>query len=217
MLTPNLYQHIIWDWNGTLLDDTWLFVDIMNNILMNKNMESITLEKYKEIFDFPVKNYYAKLGFKVDKKSFEKYGMEFINIYKKRRYEAKVHNLVDKILAELTNKNIKHSILSAQHQLLLNDLINYYNLNNHFQNIIGLNNYYANSKIKEGKQLIKKINLNPSNILLIGDTNHDYEVAQKLKIDCLLISHGHHSHSKLLKTKATVIKEIFDIFKIFKI
>ncbi|SVD25320.1 uncharacterized protein METZ01_LOCUS378174, partial [marine metagenome] len=71
MLTSSKYKHIIWDWNGTLLDDGWLFVDVMNSILRRRGMDTITLEKYREIFGFPVKDYYLKLGFDLEKEPFE--------------------------------------------------------------------------------------------------------------------------------------------------
>ena len=64
------YKHIIWDWNGTLLNDGWLFVDVMNSILRQRKMETITLEKYRNIFGFPIKDYYIKLGFDLEKESF---------------------------------------------------------------------------------------------------------------------------------------------------
>ena len=63
---------VIWDWNGTLLDDGWLFVEVMNSILRSRGMNTITLEKYREIFGFPVKDYYLKLGFDLEKEPFEK-------------------------------------------------------------------------------------------------------------------------------------------------
>ena len=128
MLRPSQYKHIIWDWNGTLLNDTWLFVDIMNGVLKSHNMDTITVQKYREIFEFPVENYYKKLGFDLNKESFQKSGLEFIEIYKKRRYEAKLHPRVNSILSKLLTININHSILSAQHQTLLDDHAKYYNI-----------------------------------------------------------------------------------------
>ena len=108
MLKPSEYKHIIWDWNGTLLNDAWLFVDIMNDVLINRNMNTITVEKYREIFSFPVKDYYKKLGFDLNKESFHKSGMEFIKAYKKRRYEAdlypRVNTILSKLLSSLSSK-----------------------------------------------------------------------------------------------------------------
>ena len=72
------YKHIIWDWNGTLLNDGWLFVEVMNIVLKRRKMKPITLDSYREIFRFPVKDYYMKLGFDFEKESFESSGLEFI-------------------------------------------------------------------------------------------------------------------------------------------
>ena len=49
MKKPSSYKHIIWDWNGTLLDDAWLFVDIMNKILYQRKMNKITVKIYRNI------------------------------------------------------------------------------------------------------------------------------------------------------------------------
>ena len=73
------YKHIIWDWNGTLLDDAWLCVDIMDSMLKERSLGTLTLDRYQRLFEFPVIDYYRKLGFDFTKESFEKTGTEFIN------------------------------------------------------------------------------------------------------------------------------------------
>jgi phosphoglycolate phosphatase len=216
MLKPFQYKHIIWDWNGTLLDDGWLFVDVMNTILKRRKMNTITLEKYREIFGFPVKNYYIKLGFDLEKEPFEESGMEFIRGYESRRYEAQLYPQVILLLSELQTIGISHSILSAQHQTLLDDLTQYYNIHDYFIKIIGLDNHYAHSKVENGIRWVNKLKLNPQEILLIGDTDHDFEVAETIGINCLLLSHGHHSPARLQKTGATVVQRLNDVFQLFK-
>jgi len=217
MLRPSKYKHIIWDWNGTLLDDAWLFVDIMNGVLKNHNMDTITVEIYRKIFGFPVEDYYRKLGFDLNKESFQKSGMEFISAYNKRRYEAELYPIAKTILSKLMSRDIQHSILSAQHQFLLDDLTKHYNIRKYFTEINGLNDYYAHSKIDKGTECLKKMELNTLEVLLIGDTDHDFEVSKALKIDCLLISHGHHCHSRLIQTGAPVIRNLENILHIFAI
>jgi len=217
MLKPSNYKHIIWDWNGTLIDDAWLFVDVMNNILQKRNMHTITIEEYRNIFGFPIKNYYEKLGFNTKKESIEMLGLEFIKEYKKRQYEAVLFSMTEMILTQLLNLSIKQYILSACHQKLLDNHLKFYNLEKYFTNIMGVDNYFAKSKINKGIELIKIMQVNPNDILFIGDTKHDFEVAKKIGVDCLLISHGHHSHSQLLKTKTPIIKNLKTILDIFGI
>ena len=50
------YKHIIWDWNGTLLDDRWLCVEGINQALVKRDLNPITENKYRENFTFPVKS-----------------------------------------------------------------------------------------------------------------------------------------------------------------
>ena len=217
MLRPFQYKHIIWDWNGTLLDDGWLFVDVMNTILKRRKMKTITLEKYREIFGFPVKNYYTKLGFDLEKEPFEESGMRFIKEYENRRYEAQLYPQVIPLLSDLQTIGISHSILSAQHQTLLDDLTQYYNIRDHFIQVVGLDNHYAHSKVENGIQWVNRLKLNAQEVLLIGDTDHDFEVAETIGIDCLLLSHGHHSSDRLQKTGATVVQGLNDVFQLFEI
>ena len=206
-----LYKHIIWDWNGTLVNDAWLCVEIMNNILKRRNMKTISIDNYCDLFKFPVKDYYQLLGFNFIKESFIKLGKEFIKEYKIRCYEPSLQPNVPAILNNLLAQNITHSILSAQHQTLLNQTIKFYKLDDLFIEIQGLNNYSADSKIKIGEKLISKLNIHNNKILLIGDTEHDYDVADYLNINCILISHGHCNYNRLKKTKSPVITNLLQL------
>ena len=98
MIKTVQYRHIIWDWNGTLLDDAWLCVDVMNGMLRERNLPERTIDQYREIFDFPVMDYYLKLGFDFGKEPFEEVGLEFIVRYNKRQKETTLHPEVMQVL-----------------------------------------------------------------------------------------------------------------------
>ena len=100
------FRHIIWDWNGTLVDDTWLFVDIMNGVLKNRNLPIITLEDYRNVFDFPVKDYYLKLGFDFSDEPFESSGLDFIKIYDSRKFEPELFEDTQSTLDVLGKKDV---------------------------------------------------------------------------------------------------------------
>ena len=45
------YQYVVWDWNGTLLDDMGFCLDITNRLLMSRGLTPIRdLEDYRERF-----------------------------------------------------------------------------------------------------------------------------------------------------------------------
>ena len=57
-------KHIIWDWNGTLLNDVDHAVNVINSILIEHKIELIDKRKYRQIFDFPVQK--IKAGYYSD-------------------------------------------------------------------------------------------------------------------------------------------------------
>ena len=122
------YKHIIWDWNGTLLDDRWLTVESMNRLLQRRNMELITEETYRSVFMFPVIEYYIKLGFDFDKEPFSVSGTEFIEEYNKRASEPRLHAGAKETLSELHQNDMRHSILSASKQDILDRLMGEYGI-----------------------------------------------------------------------------------------
>lgn len=199
-----------------MLNDAWLFVDVMNGILNKRKMKPLTLERYRDIFGFPVKDYYLKLGFDLEKESFEKSGMEFIIEYKKRQYEAELHSGAINVLRILQQRGITHSILSAQFQNTLDDLIIYYEIKDYFINISGLDNHYAHSKIENGIRWMECSKFAPEEVLMVGDTDHDYEVAEAIGVDCFLLSHGHNNPNRLGATGGEVKDSLDEILVCFE-
>jgi len=208
------YKHIIWDWNGTLVDDTWLCVEIINKLLKKRNLKSVTIDDYKEKFMFPVREYYLKLGFDFSKEPFEVSGLEFINEFKKRLFDASLYSDAEFVLDKFSELGITHSILSAQNQKMLNRSVSHYKLENKFIGINGLDDHYANSKIKIGTSWIRQLNYKSHEVVMIGDTIHDFEVAEAMGVDCILLSCGHNSYTRLSHLGIIVCHSFNELYQI---
>ena len=208
------YNHVIWDWNGTLINDVWLAVDIMNKMLAKRGLPLLTIDSYKEVFDFPVIDYYARLGFDFHKEPFEIVGTEFIENYNIRHFECELHSPVYEIVDQLNKHSISQSILSARKQQQLDEEIIHYKLDNYIKFLIGLDNHYAGSKVENGLLLLKELHLRPKDVVLIGDTKHDFDVAMAMGIDCILVATGHHNKEKLKECNAPVIDSLDELFSI---
>ena len=209
----NNYNHLIWDWNGTLFDDVKLCSDIMNMLLTQESLPNISVQKYKSIFTFPVIDYYKLAGHKFEKKSFEVLGKQFIDEYELRKNNCLLFPGVIDILTELRSKNINQYLLSAYEQNSLNKILEYFGIKNFFNQIVGLDNIYAGGKSHLAHNLASKIRSNGSagKILLIGDTSHDYEVAKEINSECILISQGHQDEERLLKLNVPVVKDFNEL------
>ncbi|MHC4741069.1 MAG: HAD family hydrolase [Planctomycetota bacterium] len=191
------YRHITWDWNGTLLDDAWLCVEVCNEMLAARGKKAMTMEKYQANFDFPVKDFYPKAGFDFSAEPFEALAREYVDNYNSRRFECRLQENTLAVLESIADRGISQSLLSAYEKARLEEAVEFFNIRRFFTEVIGLVDHHAMGKVEEGKLLIEKTGFLPSEILLIGDTVHDYVVAEAVGMDCILIPGGHNSKERL--------------------
>jgi len=197
---------IIWDWNGTLLNDAELAVETMNGMLAKRGLPLMTPERYKDVFTFPVKEYYQKIGFDFEAEPFEIPALEFIERYNQLVGKCSLHANSVRVLNHFREKGIPQFILSAMKQETLDNCLAHYEISHFFDHVSGLDDHYAHSKLENGLSLIRELKLNPEELLLIGDTIHDYEVATEMGCRCILIANGHQSYQLLQSAGGSVTR-----------
>jgi len=168
-------------------------------------MPLVTQDHYLKIFGFPVIDYYRRLGFDFSSESFEVIGTEFIEGYEARKYEARLFEEVPQILKILADHGVSHSVLSAYQQETLDELIDHFSLGDNFLKVVGLDNHYAHSKLENGLKWMAELPYSPDEVLFVGDTAHDLEVAQALGVDCTLLDSGHQTRARLEATGGMVV------------
>lgn len=212
-MTLNLteYRHVIWDWNGTLLDDAWLCVEVVSEISQRRGMPAIDHRRYQEVFDFPIIAYYEKLGFDFTDEPFDTVAVEFVELYYPRVCECRLQPHAVETIEWLQEKMIGQSVLSASNQQALETMVDTFKLKSKFENVLGLDDHHARSKLAVGNQLMQDLDIDKKQVLLIGDTVHDSEVAAEIGVDCILIPGGHHPFEKLQKTGSPVLHSLKDL------
>jgi phosphoglycolate phosphatase len=208
------YQYVIWDFNGTLLDDVKLCFDLLNKMLSKRGFETVTIEKYKEIFRFPVKEYYRLAGFDFEKEPFEVTAVEFIDDYQPMSLKLSLYPNTFKVLETIKNSKTRQLILSASKLENLLEQTKHFGLDPYMDFILGIDTIHATSKVMVAKDWIRENGVDPKKVLFIGDTDHDYEVATSIGVDCLLIANGHQSKERLLKVTSNVVDDIIDTLEV---
>ena len=207
------YKHVIWDWNGTLFNDVDLCADIMNNLMMRSNLGTISVDEYREVFTFPVKKYYELLGHDVNEENWEKISHEFINEYEERKFEQTIYPDARIVLGKINELGISQSVLSAYSQHTLEDLIEHFKLTEYFIRLVGLDNIYAAGKLENGKNWMNELGFRNGEVLLVGDTLHDCEVANEIGADTVLIAVGHQTKARLEVCTVPLINSLSELIK----
>ena len=204
----NKYRHLIWDWNGTLLDDAWLCREIMNQQLRRRDLPVLSVERYEEIFDFPVEKYYQAVGFDWSRESFQEAGTEFIVEYEQRKRECRLQPGGKDLLANLAASGWSQAVLSAYAHQSLEEFLGHFGVRQHFRSVAGSRDHYAAGKVGHGLKMLEELHVSPRETLLIGDTTHDAEVARAMGVDCVLVPCGHNSRIRLEGCGVPVVENL---------
>lgn len=193
-------KYIFWDFNGTVLDDAKLCYDILIEMLKEEERPLVTFEEYLMIFTFPVQAYYAQV-YDLEKTPFSVLAHRFIDRYQPRSLDLKLHQHVIETIRYFESIGKINVLLSASEIKNLQEQLKHYGIEHMFSHVLGTSDIYAKSKIEVGKQFMKELNIKPEEVVMIGDTLHDAEVASELGIDIILFTKGHQHPSRLQKYK----------------
>lgn len=202
------WTNIFWDWNGTLLNDVDECVELINVSLKKRGLAPLNRGDYLEKFQFPVKKYYEAVGFDFSRESFEEAGKEFISGYSKKMFDCQLHQSALDILKKFKEAGLKQYVLSALNEDALHKCIANFGLAEYFDKVRGLDDHYAHSKVELGKKLLEDAEISPRCAVMIGDTIHDFDTAQAMGIDCILVASGHNSLERLKICNAPVFESL---------
>lgn len=199
---------IVWDWNGTLLDDVEVALQARNAVFPSFGVPILEdLEKYRNIFTFPVKKYYLESG--IQESDYEEVAQLWFDEYSRLFPQAKLRKDVNAVLQALKQKNVSQIILSASKLDLLEKQLEHFAVRSIFDDVLALQDIHARDK----SELVKSYfaNHNYDNIIVVGDTSHDYSVANVISARMLFINNGHESEEKLKKHGQKIIASLWEV------
>ena len=207
------HTHLIWDFNGTILDDVSLGIHCTNTMLADRNLPVIPgVDAYREIFGFPIDEYYRRLGFDFEREDYDTVlAPQWVAMYLEGEGNCPMMGGVLETIAEIRALRLPQIVLSATEADMLRSQLDRLGISGDFEEIIGLDNIHARSK---KAQAIAWMERNPgARPLFIGDTEHDAAVADAVGGDCILYCGGHQSKGRLEKLGKPVISDVREIVR----
>jgi phosphoglycolate phosphatase len=201
-------ENVIWDFNGTLVDDLDLVVRTVNTQLGKRGLPSLTEAEYRDVFGFPVKEYYRRIGVDFGKETMAELSADFFAEYGPALRKCSLHPGVERVLQGLWDHGVRQFVLSAMEEALLHEMLRHLGISRYFEAMYGLSHQEADSKISRGHELLRDHGIEPHTTLLIGDTLHDAEVAGALGVTPVLVAQGHQSLKKLKQAGCAVFETL---------
>jgi len=207
-------HHVVWDWNGTLLDDAQACVNAINTLLARRGVARIDMEQYRKTFGFPVIDFYRRINFPLENENWDSLAREFHELFLADS-TMRLQDSAGEVLEQVRRRGLQQSILSASEQGILTGMLAGFGIRDYFAEVFGVDNMHGVSKMDLGRSLLRKLALPPEHVLLVGDTLHDAEVAHTLGIPCVLIAQGHQSVPRLEQAGVPIFRNLAELADVY--
>ena len=206
---------LIWDWNGTILDDAEVCKTIANTMLEERGIRTLPdMDAYRAVFGFPIKAYYEKMGYRFgpEDEPYESVADEFIVWYDRLYGTSVLRPGIVAFLDTMKGEGYRQVLLSAtRYDQLVEQVAAFGSVGDRFEQKLGLTDHYAFSKAALARAFIEREGIPRERALFIGDTDHDFEVSSAIGCPCVLLEGGHQSRERLLKTGVPVLRDLSEL------
>lgn len=212
---------VAFDWNGTLFADAQAVCDACNHFIAAMGGNPITLKIYREKFVVPVIDFYESIGLSREKvlKNAKKNAEIFHKYYELRASTIRSRANSKLLLQWLGQQKISSVIFSNHIVDRIQEQIERLSLSKHIDKVI------ANSQLDEAlkgrnkqeklAEFIKTKKLTPKEVLIVGDSSEEVEIAKNIGSVSIAITHGHYSTPRIKASKPDYL--INDLKKVIKI
>ncbi len=185
-----MYKTIIYDVDGTLLDGT---EGILTSVKKTVNHFHLQKLQDKEMLQFvgpPIQNSCKKI-FGLNNEQAQKFANYFRKEYASGDvFRANVYNGIFDLLTFLKDGGCKLGVATYKRQDYAVNLMKHFGFDKYFDSICGADNENKLKKFDILVNCMNELNANKPTSLLIGDSYHDAEAAQKLGIDFIGVTYG---------------------------
>ena len=206
---------LIWDWNGTILDDALVCKTIANTMLSERGIPTLPdMDAYRAVFGFPIKAYYEQMGYRFgpDDEPYESVADEFIIWYDRLYRTSVLRPGIVEFLDKLHGEGYRQVLLSAtRYDQLIEQVAAFGDVGDRFEKKLGMTDHYAFSKAALAKAFIEGEGIPRERTLFIGDTDHDFEVSSAIGCPCVLLEGGHQSRARLQKMGVPVLRDLSEL------
>lgn len=200
---------ILWDWNGTLLDDVDLCVECVNTLLARHGLSAIeSVAEYRKKFRFPVEDYYRDCGFDFSKTPFSELAREYIALYQDASLGCPLVADSLRALERAKARGFAQVILSASHRGNLLAQVATHPIGDYFAAILGIDDVYARSKVELARRWLETEGIPGSEVVVIGDSLHDFEVARAIGATPVLYANGHQLIGAEWRARCAVVETL---------
>lgn len=186
-------RHVVWDWNGTLLDDLRIVIDAVNRSLGALGWDVIDEQGYRDHFTRPVRSFYDSLaGRMVTDDEWQLLNEGFHDHYFTLVPKARLAPDARDALSAVEERGWSQSLLSMSPQGYLESIVRSTGIEGYFLAIDGLSGETGGNKALHLEEHLSRLEVEAAVAVVIGDTPDDAAAARHVGASVILYDGGSH-------------------------
>jgi phosphoglycolate phosphatase len=196
-------KFIVWDWNGTLLDDAEITLECVNIILDKVGHPRIDMQIFRDAHAIPLEQFYRKIGFREEDIPglIESERHSFHDSYEPRAETLSLRLGAAEVLGHAHASDVRSVILSNHLTDPIRKQLKRLMIDDYFHEVLA----YASREIQfkdmtKGERLRRFIGthgLTNKNAIIIGDTDEEVRIGRALGLGTVAITGGVVSERRL--------------------
>jgi phosphoglycolate phosphatase-like HAD superfamily hydrolase len=208
-------DHVIWDWNGTLYDDSHVVVAAVNDVLAHHGLPSIDADYYRTHYQRPVHRFYeAMIGRPLLDEDWQLLDQLFHDGYAGRIPQIALTADAELVLRRVADTGATQSVLSMWRHDGLFPVVHAIGVADYFVEIDGLKGAAGGSKSEKMaehlQRLAETVGVLPDSVVMIGDALDDAVAAESAGVRCVLYNGGSHHRPALEAVGVPVADTLVD-------
>jgi phosphoglycolate phosphatase-like HAD superfamily hydrolase len=204
-VTPAV-RHVVWDWNGTLVDDHLAVVAAINHALASLRLGPIDSEAFRSHFTRPVQRFYEGVaGRPIEPGEWRTLDEAYHDSYAASVDRLELAPDARAALAAAEAAGLSQSLLSMWRHRDLVALVERLRIGHWFVRVDGLRAPGGGGKTEHLVEHLAALEVDPRAALLVGDTLDDLAAARAVGARCVLYDGGSHHRAALETTGVPVV------------
>ncbi|MEI7682972.1 MAG: HAD-IA family hydrolase [Candidatus Saccharibacteria bacterium] len=191
-------KHVIFDFDGTLVDSLPVVVRIANQVVPQLNIDDHELAKIREM---PAREIIKYSG--IPNWQLLRLIIKGKKIMAQHLDELKLFKGIDAVIVDLHKKDFKLSVVSSNSEENIRKVLKSEGVEEYFTGVYG--NVGLFSKARVFKTVLKDMHISASQAIYVGDEVRDIEAARKIPIDVISVTWGYNGEQILKKYKPTYL------------
>jgi len=214
-------RHIIWDWNGTLLDDTALTVrSAMAALDAIGQPKNLTVDMWRQISTRPLRDIYTRLvEAPLHADQWQVLEHVWLDTYLAGLSEVDLNPMAREALDEAASAGMTQSIVSLHVESELRANVEAMGIANLFTHISGsrrIGNVERPPKSAEVRSQLADLGVDPHEALMIGDMEDDAREADDAGVRVVLVPTGDTSRERLIASGYPVSDSLTDAVRLIR-